>query len=697
MMQFVGNINSALSAYLSDWFCHAWDFITGQYELVLHSEGEYVNGYSKDDIEAMRRAGLTEEDIAEILGIDVAEDDSSVVQYTESRNTTQPTSDEKTSVSESVVIPSNPDEKTRVDYELTYYVNDVNTENTQVLMEYGKRDELKSVYTYGNERISAETIANTFNPKMDDFETDYYLYDGRGSVTQVLNSSEIVESYTYDPFGNVTSGAPDFDSFYGYNAEDTNPVTGLQYLRARYYDTEDGRFSVADTYLGDVSEPLTLNRYAYTANNPVMQTDPSGHAAKWLQKAVNSVKKAANWANENIVKPVVKVAKSAASWVNDNIIQPVKEKVTSNLSSAQDKLQKTSKKIQQGYKNIEEKATKVYRQTTEYIEKRTAEIKEKVIEFSCGTAEKLSNAWEATVEKASNVVNSVSEWCSNIQWDRVAQGAIKIIGGVVIVGVGAAAVVATGGLAAGAFAGLAVGAFTSANLVVAGTALAGAAAIGFGAADIVEGVQESSLGFAGDTETAAINPVRDTLFKDNPDNYYLLETLSTFGAAQGTQLINQNSAYYSSSVGKQSQSTPPATIGDSVQNNTNKADFYVTPSGEAIPSTGYRYMSRNPEVVLSAQNGTLPAKNDGMYFSFDKMDDAIVAQGKLQIPYRPEYRISFDTLDIIDDISIPNGQWGQANYLEPITQDYKCFGPGGATQAVTYSEINSVEQIFKLR
>lgn len=276
-MQFVGNINSALSAYLSDWFCHAWDYITGQYKLVLHSESEYVNGYSEDDIEALRKAGLSEEDIAEIVGIGVEKDNASVVQYTASGELSQPTSSEQPVRGDSVVIPDNPDEKTRIDYELTYYVNDVNTENTQVLMEYGKRDELKSVYTYGNERISAETIADTYNAVTDDFETDYYLYDGRGSVAQVISGDEIVESYTYDPFGNVTSGAPDFDSFYGYNAEDTNPVTGLQYLRFRYYDTEDGRFNVLDTYLGDVSEPLTLNRYAYTANNPVMKIDPSGH------------------------------------------------------------------------------------------------------------------------------------------------------------------------------------------------------------------------------------------------------------------------------------------------------------------------------------------------------------------------------------------------------------------------------------
>ena len=124
-----------------------------------------------------------------------------------------------------------------------------------------------------------------------------------------------------------------------------------------------------------------------------------------------------------------------------------------------------------------------------------------------------------------------------------------------------------------------------------------------------------------------------------------------------------------------------------------RPDFYVAPNGDIIPATGYRYFARNTSVVQNARRGYIAARSDGMYFSFDKIDDAIIAQGKLQIPYRPEYRISFDTLDIIEDIHIPKGKWGLADYLEPIAKDYKSFGPGGATQAVTYSKIESIPLI----
>jgi len=56
-------------------------------------------------------------------------------------------------------------------------------------------------------------------------------------------------------------------------------VTGLYYLMDRYYDAKDGRFISRDTFHGFEDDPLSLNQYAYTKNNPVMNVDPSGHFA----------------------------------------------------------------------------------------------------------------------------------------------------------------------------------------------------------------------------------------------------------------------------------------------------------------------------------------------------------------------------------------------------------------------------------
>ncbi|WP_228025815.1 RHS repeat-associated core domain-containing protein [Streptococcus ruminantium] len=54
-------------------------------------------------------------------------------------------------------------------------------------------------------------------------------------------------------------------------------VTGLDYLRARYYDSQTGTFLTADSYQGSRTDPLSHNLYTYVQNNPANYTDPSGH------------------------------------------------------------------------------------------------------------------------------------------------------------------------------------------------------------------------------------------------------------------------------------------------------------------------------------------------------------------------------------------------------------------------------------
>jgi hypothetical protein len=50
----------------------------------------------------------------------------------------------------------------------------------------------------------------------------------------------------------------------------------LYSLRARYYDPSDGRFLSRDTWPIDTFNSIELNRYGYTANNPINGFDPSG-------------------------------------------------------------------------------------------------------------------------------------------------------------------------------------------------------------------------------------------------------------------------------------------------------------------------------------------------------------------------------------------------------------------------------------
>ena len=53
--------------------------------------------------------------------------------------------------------------------------------------------------------------------------------------------------------------------------------TGLYYVNAHMYDPVTARFLQADTYLGNLNDPLSLNLYTYCLNNPHKYVDPSGH------------------------------------------------------------------------------------------------------------------------------------------------------------------------------------------------------------------------------------------------------------------------------------------------------------------------------------------------------------------------------------------------------------------------------------
>ncbi len=172
-------------------------------------------------------------------------------------------------------------------YTLTEYVNDVNRENAEVLAEYKADGTMRQAYTYGEsgngERIGVDKVDKST-------ETSYYMYDGRGSVIGlVTDDGTLTNSYTYDPYGTLTSGTADAVNYYGYNAESTNTKTGLQYLRARYYDPENGSFTSEDTEDGELPFPLTRNRYVYALNNPLNYKDPTGHKSKAVGKAVSGM------------------------------------------------------------------------------------------------------------------------------------------------------------------------------------------------------------------------------------------------------------------------------------------------------------------------------------------------------------------------------------------------------------------------
>ena len=147
-----------------------------------------------------------------------------------------------------------------VNGDTTNYTLDLNVGLTQVL------NDGTNTYWYGVGRIAQ---VNT--------TTEYFLGDALNSTRQLTDASgQITLAQSYDPFGSVISSAGNGQSVYGYTSEQSD-LSGLVYLRARYYSSGDGRFTSRDSWMGNYNRPLSLNRWGYVEGNPINSTDPSGH------------------------------------------------------------------------------------------------------------------------------------------------------------------------------------------------------------------------------------------------------------------------------------------------------------------------------------------------------------------------------------------------------------------------------------
>jgi RHS repeat-associated protein len=78
------------------------------------------------------------------------------------------------------------------------------------------------------------------------------------------------------PFGGLRGEKPtDWPGTRGFVGGTTDTSTGLTHVGAREYDTSTGRFLSVDPIM-DLTDPQQINGYAYSNNNPLTFSDPSG-------------------------------------------------------------------------------------------------------------------------------------------------------------------------------------------------------------------------------------------------------------------------------------------------------------------------------------------------------------------------------------------------------------------------------------
>ncbi len=127
---------------------------------------------------------------------------------------------------------------------------------------------------------------------------DYLLHDQLGSTRLVSDANgNVAGTYSYDPYGSTThtgkAGSP-----FEFGGQYTDGESGLQYLRARYYEASSAQFLTLDPL-----EAVTGNPYSYASDDPVNQADPSGQIdqSQLSQDQIDQVnRQCASWQHKDL-------------------------------------------------------------------------------------------------------------------------------------------------------------------------------------------------------------------------------------------------------------------------------------------------------------------------------------------------------------------------------------------------------------
>jgi RHS repeat-associated protein len=150
----------------------------------------------------------------------------------------------------------------------THYVYDA---SGNLLAETNNANVITRYYIYGA-GLLATVDATTGNIYC-------YHFNATGNTIALTDGSQtIVNRYAYTPFGVVTEQQTVNQPFkyVGQYGVTTEP-SGLNYMKARYYDPTVGRFISEDPSGFGGGQ---VNLYAYAANNPISYVDPLGLEAQ---------------------------------------------------------------------------------------------------------------------------------------------------------------------------------------------------------------------------------------------------------------------------------------------------------------------------------------------------------------------------------------------------------------------------------
>ncbi|MDF3202962.1 RHS repeat-associated core domain-containing protein [Pseudomonas sp. 1912-s] len=119
----------------------------------------------------------------------------------------------------------------------------------------------------------------------------YFHNDISGSPMAASDAAgNLLWKENYKPYGEkLNQSAPSSSNKIGYHGKPFDDGTGLSYMGARYYDPVLGRFMGVDPQDPTPNKIHSINRYAYTNNNPYRFVDPDGREAVSVDSRNNQV------------------------------------------------------------------------------------------------------------------------------------------------------------------------------------------------------------------------------------------------------------------------------------------------------------------------------------------------------------------------------------------------------------------------
>ncbi|TWT35026.1 tRNA(Glu)-specific nuclease WapA precursor [Thalassoglobus neptunius] len=136
-------------------------------------------------------------------------------------------------------------------------------------------------YTFGHDEITQTTTEGGSSTTL------VFGHDGHGSVRlltdlagAVATLAGIEQIFVFDAYGDLLSMQPtQAGTSLLYSGESFDSRIGQQYLRARWYDAQTGRFNRLDPFFGNQEDPQSFHKYLYTHADPINGIDPTGQFA----------------------------------------------------------------------------------------------------------------------------------------------------------------------------------------------------------------------------------------------------------------------------------------------------------------------------------------------------------------------------------------------------------------------------------